>query len=104
MDDGLHGDESARSGRSGESVAPSSSESPARHDLLTARLTDPDNRSPDPAVCPFFRSVSANGSLAAPIVGADDANRCAAFGEPIPQTARQQSLVCLTTGHIECPR
>jgi hypothetical protein len=33
----------------------------------------------------------------------DPANRCVAVGTPTPQSARQQQLVCLTTGHSNCP-
>src|SRR5207247_2592895 len=32
------------------------------------------------------------------------ANRCMALGEPQPQSDRQQELVCLTSGHVNCPR
>ena len=32
------------------------------------------------------------------------ANRCAALREAVPQSLRQQELVCLTTGHVNCPR
>jgi hypothetical protein len=62
-----------------------------------------DDRSPDPEVCPFLRSTAASG-LTAPIETADPANRCAALTEAVPQSLRQQELVCLTTGHINCPR
>ena len=62
-----------------------------------------DDRSPDPTICPFLRSAS-DGSLVAPIERADPANRCAALAEAVPQSLRQQELVCLTTGHVNCPR
>ena len=32
------------------------------------------------------------------------ANRCAALHEAVPQSLRQQELVCLTAGHVNCPR
>jgi LysM repeat protein len=63
-----------------------------------------DHRSPFLTTCPFFRSVDASQQLAAPIEAPDPANRCAAFGEPKAQSARQQELVCLTRGHQDCPR
>ncbi|HEU0236534.1 MAG TPA: LysM domain-containing protein [Candidatus Limnocylindrales bacterium] len=63
-----------------------------------------DARSPNPATCPFFRSESADGRLGLPIEYPHEANRCAAFGEPKPQSLRQQELVCLTAGHVSCPR
>ena len=62
-----------------------------------------DDRSPDPDVCPFLRSTGGRG-LTAPIESPDPANRCAALTEAVPQSLRQQELVCLTTGHINCPR
>ena len=62
-----------------------------------------DDRSPDPEVCPFLRSTDGRG-LIAPMERADPANRCAALTEAVPQSLRQQELVCLTTGHINCPR
>jgi LysM domain-containing protein len=62
-----------------------------------------DDRSPDPGVCPFLRSTGERG-LAAPIEAPDQANRCAALAEAVPQSLRQQELVCLTTGHVNCPR
>jgi LysM domain len=62
-----------------------------------------DDRSPDPDICPFLRAAD-QGSLTVPIERADPANRCAALAEAVPQSLRQQELVCLTTGHINCPR
>ena len=63
-----------------------------------------DARSPNPATCPFFRSESEGGRLGLPIEYPHESNRCAAFGEPKPQSLRQQELVCLTDGHVSCPR
>ena len=34
----------------------------------------------------------------------DPANRCAALRDPVPQSLRQQELVCLASGHVNCPR
>lgn len=62
-----------------------------------------EDRSPDPDVCPFLRASSAQG-LTAPVESPDPANRCAALAEAVPQSLRQQELVCLSTGHINCPR
>jgi hypothetical protein len=62
-----------------------------------------DDRSPDPEVCPFLRATSVGG-LTAPFEQPDPANRCAALAEAVPQSLRQQELVCLTTGHVNCPR
>jgi hypothetical protein len=63
-----------------------------------------DGRSPYVTTCPFFRAEARDGSLVPPIEGADPANRCAAFGDPQPQSKRQQELVCLESGHVNCPR
>ena len=62
-----------------------------------------DDRSPDPNVCPFLRATGQNG-LVAPIETPDTTNRCAALAEAVPQSLRQQELVCLSTGHVNCPR
>ena len=75
----------------------------AVHEVRPSWLAVLDDRSPDPNVCPFLRA-SLGGDLAAPIKRADPANRCAALAEAVPQSLRQQELVCLTTGHINCPR
>jgi hypothetical protein len=62
-----------------------------------------DDRSADPTICPFLRATS-DGTLMSPIERADPANRCAALAEAVPQSLRQQELVCLTTSHVNCPR
>jgi LysM repeat protein len=54
--------------------------------------------------CPFFRRETADGTLGRPVEMPDQVNRCAAYGEPRPQSLRQQELVCLTTRHVDCPR
>jgi hypothetical protein len=63
-----------------------------------------DLRSPDPRVCPFLRALDDTDQLAVPIGAPDALNRCAALREAIPQSLRQQELVCLTSGHVNCPR
>ena len=60
-------------------------------------------RSPDPAVCPFFRR-EVDGVLFAPLRSPDEENVCAAIGVPKPQSGRQQELVCLRAAHADCPR
>ena len=60
---------------------------------------DPTN----PVICPFFRA-EVNGVIGPPIEAPDAANRCAALAEVVPQSLRQQQLVCLTSGHVNCPR
>ncbi len=63
-----------------------------------------EGRSSTPGVCPFLRAVGADGAIGFPVELPDVANRCAALHEPVPQSLRQQELVCLTSGHINCPR
>jgi LysM repeat protein len=62
-----------------------------------------DDRSADPNVCPFLRAA-ADGRLVAPVESPDPSNRCAALSEAVPQSLRQQELVCLSSGHVNCPR
>jgi LysM repeat protein len=54
--------------------------------------------------CPFFRRETADGTLGRPIEMPESINRCAAYGEPRPQSLRQQQLVCLSSRHVDCPR
>ena len=42
--------------------------------------------------------------LGLPVEAPDPVNRCAALHDPVPQSLRQQELVCLTSGHVNCPR
>jgi hypothetical protein len=84
----------------GPEPAGSAEPAPMRPPLL---FLDDAARSPDPAVCPFFR-FELEGDLVAPLHKPDDGNRCAAIGAPRPQSARQQELVCLTSAHADCPR
>jgi LysM repeat protein len=67
-------------------------------------LFDPTTQSTRPEVCPFFRAVDDTGSYWPPIEAPDVTNRCIAIGLPKPQSARQQELVCLGSGHVNCPR
>ncbi len=55
-------------------------------------------------VCPFLRAIDDDDVLVAPVQAPDPANRCAALREVVPQSLRQQELVCLTSGHVNCPR
>src|SRR5688500_7516128 len=63
-----------------------------------------DGRSDDPEICPFLRAVDDAERIVAPIEAPDPANRCAALREAVPQSLRQQELVCLASGHVNCPR
>jgi hypothetical protein len=64
----------------------------------------PTDRSLNPDTCPFLRTVDRSAGFGPPVEAPDPANRCAAVGAPKPQSARQQELVCLTSGHSNCPR
>ena len=61
-------------------------------------------RSQNPVICPFLRAVEVDDRLLVPIEAPDALNRCAALQDAIPQSLRQQELVCLTSGHVNCPR
>ncbi len=63
-----------------------------------------EDRSPNAWVCPFLRAVDDDDALGLPVESPDPANRCAALSEAVPQSLRQQELVCLTSGHVNCPR
>ena len=62
-----------------------------------------DDRAVDPRVCPFLRAATDDG-LRLPIERPDPSNRCAALRDVVPQSLRQQELVCLSSGHVRCPR
>jgi len=63
-----------------------------------------DGRSPNEWVCPFLRSIDDPDRLDPPVESPDASNRCAALEDVVPQSLRQQELVCLTTSHVNCPR
>jgi LysM domain-containing protein len=69
-----------------------------------ARATPHADRVSDPQVCPFLRVIEDGERVGPPIEAPDPANRCAALREPVPQSLRQQELVCLSSGHVNCPR
>jgi hypothetical protein len=104
-------DEAGRPWRPSDAIAddptaPPSAESglPPGAEGLAGQAVTAADRSPHPATCPFFRSLGPDGVLARPIEAPDPINRCAASGEVKPQSYRQQELVCLTGGHVNCPR
>jgi hypothetical protein len=76
---------------------------PASNDATDGPLSE-DHGSPDPRVCPFLRSLDEAGVLGSPVDVPDPINRCAALRAAVPQSLRQQELVCLTSGHLNCPR
>jgi hypothetical protein len=62
-----------------------------------------DGRSPDPRICPFLR-LDADGKLLEPVARFDPSHVCIAFGDPRPQSGRQQELLCLRPSHANCSR
>jgi hypothetical protein len=56
------------------------------------------------AACRFLARETDDGGLEPATGVIDSANRCTALGEPLPQSARQQELVCLAAAHANCPR
>lgn len=62
------------------------------------------DRSTNAWLCPFLRAIDEDDALGSPVGSPDPANRCAALRDPVPQSLRQQELVCLTSGHVNCPR
>ncbi|HET7027187.1 MAG TPA: LysM domain-containing protein [Candidatus Limnocylindrales bacterium] len=67
-------------------------------------IPDARTASSRPTICPFLRSDDAQAGLTFPIETADTSNVCIALGEPLPQSFRQQELVCLSAAHASCPR
>lgn len=63
-----------------------------------------EHRSPNATVCPFLLSVGDDGARSRPVESPDAVNRCAALRDVVPQSLRQQQLVCLASGHVNCPR
>jgi hypothetical protein len=85
------------------STATSVDESPDHWDGASTHLRVLGQSSANPAICPFLAATADDG-LGPPIETPDPRNRCTAIGQPTPQSARQQELVCLTRGHGNCPR
>ena len=66
--------------------------------------SDPAASANTPERCHFLRGITDNGRLVDPQSEATATHRCAAFGEPLPLSLRQQELVCLQRVHVSCPR
>jgi hypothetical protein len=62
------------------------------------------DHAPNAFICPFLRAIDQRGGLGLAIEAPDPANRCAAIDGAVPQSLRQQELVCLTSAHVNCPR
>ncbi len=66
--------------------------------------SEPASSGAGPTRCQFLRSVGPDGKLTDAQNQAVPAHRCAAFGDPLPLSLRQQELVCLQRVHVSCPR
>jgi len=66
--------------------------------------SEPGSGGAGPMRCHFLRSVGPDGRLAEAQRTAVPTHRCAAFGDPLPLSLRQQELVCLQRVHVSCPR
>jgi LysM repeat protein len=80
-----------------DGAAPASTESPR------SQLPLGDHGTAD-RICPFLRASADGGALGPPVESPDPANRCVALHEAVPQSLRQQDLLCLSTAHVNCPR
>ncbi len=81
-------------------------EPPTAGTAATATAASPRCPYLEPAPPGSFDGFGGPGGLpgrGAPAPGAGP-DRCAAVGDPTPLSERQRSLVCLTAGHVECPR
>ena len=56
------------------------------------------------AICPYLAREGPDGTLGPAVPTVDPAHRCTALADAVPQSARQQELVCLTAAHANCPR
>lgn len=56
------------------------------------------------SACRFLVGQAADGSLRPASGLVDPAHRCVALGDAVAQSSRQQELVCLDPGHVNCPR
>ena len=66
--------------------------------------SEPAQAGPGPMRCHFLRSVEPDGRLSDAQRTAVPTHRCAAYGDPLPLSLRQQELVCLQRVHVSCPR
>jgi LysM domain len=66
--------------------------------------SEPATANAGPMHCHFLRSVGPDGRLVDAQRVAVPTHRCAAFGDPLPLSLRQQELVCLQRVHVSCPR
>ncbi|HEY8437990.1 MAG TPA: LysM peptidoglycan-binding domain-containing protein [Candidatus Limnocylindrales bacterium] len=56
------------------------------------------------AICQFLATQAPDGSIGPPLRTVDPSHRCVALSDPVAQSPQQQHLVCLSAGHVDCPR
>ena len=56
------------------------------------------------SACRFLVGQDPDGTLRPASSLVDPAHRCVALGDAVAQSSRQQELVCLDSGHVNCPR
>lgn len=66
-------------------------------------MSDPELRSPNPAICPFLRA-DLDGRIAAPTELAHARNRCTAGHRPKAIELDWQTTACLSNAHVRCQR
>jgi hypothetical protein len=57
-----------------------------------------------PEPCRFLARQDPDGTVREATPTVDPAHVCVALVDPVPQSGRQQELVCLTSAHVNCPR
>ncbi len=57
-----------------------------------------------PEPCRFLARYDADGMVREATATVDPRHVCVALVDPVPQSGRQQELVCLTSAHVNCPR
>ena len=82
---------------------PAAEAAAAAPEIVRSQLPGWERIATDP-VCPFLRAAGPGDVLGDPIETPDAANRCVALHDAVPQSFRQQELVCLSSAHVNCPR
>jgi hypothetical protein len=103
---GYAGADSARDQASAGGASMGPGEGPDTLDLSPRfrPWSEPNQAATAPLRCHFLRSVGPDGKLGEALATAVPTHRCAAFGDPLPLSLRQQELVCLQRVHVSCPR
>jgi hypothetical protein len=98
------GDAGSNAGASPRYSQASRADAPWSDSHREGAVAEPGRPAADAPICQFLRSINPDGSLGDPQSVAVSNHRCAAFGDPLPLSLRQQELVCLQRVHVSCPR